>query len=473
MKKKLFSIPISNFSIDDTQDDLIPVRIQVCHDKENPNGSYFETNSFTKAQDSIKNKPIVAAYEINEDGEKEDFKGHEIEYKIVKEDGSTVIKSIYIEQPIGAIPETCDYSIEEIDGYNWICVNGYLYNVYCKDAVDILRNNDGSKNISMEIEVIDGEDNEDGYYHIKDFKFLGITVLGDPEMYPPAMGENANISLFTEQTKDFTMKFTKILDEINRIGGENMGESKKDFSLSSGDLRNRISEQLNEFTYEYTYSWGGVETYRQYFLVDVLPEENIVIVEDGQDDYKTYGISYTLEGDKVVLDMETKERYIRGDWRKFEDGQEEVEPLNEHQNEIFSKEIEHFKQEIEDVKASFVATETEEYKELKAQFEQLENEKKELEEFKADFEMKERARQENELFEKFKDLETVEGFAELKEKAKEFTLENLEKECFALLGKKNFSMNKVVEKENESTSLKVEDNSERELSEAEKRYGQL
>ena len=171
--------------------------------------------------------------------------------------------------------------------------------------------------------------------------------------------------------------------------------------------------------------------------------------------------------------METKERYIRGDWRKFEDGQEEVEPLNEHQNEIFSKEIEHFKQEIEDVKASFVATETEEYKELKAQFEQLENEKKELEEFKADFEMKERTRQENELFEKFKDLETVEGFAELKEKAKEFTLENLEKECFALLGKKNFSMNKVVEKENESTSLKVEDNSERELSEAEKRYGQL
>ena len=67
MENKLFSIPISKFTIDTSQDDLAPSRIQVCHDRENPNGLYFELDSFTKAKNSIKNKPIVAAYEINED----------------------------------------------------------------------------------------------------------------------------------------------------------------------------------------------------------------------------------------------------------------------------------------------------------------------------------------------------------------------------------------------------------------------
>ena len=476
--KKLFSIPISKFTIDTTQGDLTPVRIQVCHDGENPNGSYFETDSFEKAKDSIKNKPIIAAYEVDENGNKEDFKGHEVDYKVVNDDGSIEIKEIYIEQPIGAVPESCDYTIEEIDGYNWVCVNGYLYNNYCSEAIEILKNNDGSKKISMEIEILDGEKNEaDGFYHVKDFKFLGITILG--EEYPPAMGSNAEISLFTkaEQTEEFTVKFRKILDTINNKGGEVMKEpTKKDYSLSTNDLENRIREELNKYTYTYTYSWGETEEYRRYYLRDVLPEENIIIVEDNQNNYKTFGINYSMNGDSVSLDIDGAERYVRGDWRKFDGNNDENDKseVEVHFENILVKEKEHFAKEIEEVKKSFVVTETEEYKTLKSDFEKLQNDKKELEEFKAEFENKERTRKENELFEKFKDLETVEGFAEIKEKASEFSLEDLEKEFYVLLGKKNFSLTKTNKKENENVSLKVEDDlNNKELTEAEKRYGQL
>lgn len=480
MENKIFSIPISKFTIDTSQDDLTPVRIQVCHDRENPNGSYFELDSFTKAENSIKNKPIIAAYEINEENEKEDFKGHEVEYKIVNEDGSIEFKPIYIEQPIGAVPESCDYSIEEIDGYNWICVNGYLYNVYCSEAVEILKNNDGSKKISMEIEVLDGyEDAVDGFYHIKDFKFLGITVLGDENLYPPAMGSNAEISLFTraEQTKDFTMKFSEILEAINKKGGDTMGEKniKKDFSLSVEDLESRIKEKLNENTYEYTYPWGEKETYPTYYFQDAIPEEGLVIGVSSQDWGKFYGIPYSIEGDEITLNFDEATRYVRGDWRKFEgENDSGITEITEYFTTIMSKETEHYKKEIEKIKNSFVATETEEYKVLKSEFEKVKSDKKALEEFKIEFEKKERARKEAELFEKFKDLETIEGFAEIKNKASEFSLEDLEKEFYVLVGKKNFSLNKTNIKENETISLKVENNSNnKELSEAEKRYGQL
>lgn len=477
MENKIFSIPISKFTIDTSQDDLTPVRIQVCHDRENPNGSYFELDSFTKAENSIKNKPIIAAYEINEENEKEDFKGHEVEYKIVNTDGSIEFKTIYIEQPIGAVPESCDYSIEEIDGYNWVCVNGYLYNVYCSEAVEILKNNDGSKKISMEIEVLDGyEDTVDGFYHIKDFKFLGITVLGDENLYPPAMGSNAEISLFTkaEQTKDFTMKFSEILEAINKKGGNEMGAKtvKKDFSMSVEDLKSRLREKLKENTYEYTYSWGEVENYPMYYFQDVIPEENLIITESSQDWGKFYGIPYSLEGDEATLNFDEATRYVRGDWRKFEGNEEPTSESKEYFSSIINKEAEHYQKEIEEVKKSFVATETEEYKTLKAEFEKVENDKKALEEFKVEFEKKERNRKETELFEKFKDLETIEGFAEIKNKASEFSLEDLEKEFYVLIGKKNFSMKKNVKEKDDTVSLKLEgDEGKNELSEAEKRYG--
>lgn len=247
---------------------------------------------------------------------------------------------------------------------------------------------------------------------------------------------------------------------------------KKDFSMSVEDLKSRLREKLKENTYEYTYSWGEVENYPMYYFQDVIPEENLIIAESSQDWGKFYGIPYSLEGDEATLNFDEATRYVRGDWRKFEGKEESTSESKEYFSSIINKETEHYQKEIEEVKKSFVATETEEYKTLKAEFEKVENDKKALEEFKVEFEKKERNRKETELFEKFKDLETIEGFAEIKNKASEFSLEDLEKEFYVLIGKKNFSMKKNVKEKDDTVSLKLEgDEGKNELSEAEKRYG--
>ena len=64
-------------------------------------------------------KPILCAYETDENGEKTDFMGHEIEYKIIKEGKTTTIKSIYIEQPVGVL-EDSNFQVQTIDGLNWV-----------------------------------------------------------------------------------------------------------------------------------------------------------------------------------------------------------------------------------------------------------------------------------------------------------------------------------------------------------------
>lgn len=491
MDKKVFSIPIKNISFEDIandQDDLVPVKLQICHDRENPNGSYFETDSLLKAKDSISNKPIVCAYEVDDDNEKSDFMGHEKSLKVnIDDNGKLKFKEIYIEQPIGVIPETNDYSIEEIDGYNWVTANGFLYKTYCEDAIEIIKNNDGTKKLSMEIEVLDGEeDTVSGFYHVKDFKFLGITLLG--QEHSPAMGDNSQISLFSkaEQNEKFAMQFAKILEEVNK-GGKKMTKEgqepekepekepiKKEFSLSVNDLENRIREELSEFTYERVYSWGETETYNKYWLRDVIPTDNIVIVEDAQE-YKNYGIPFIVNGDKVELKMEEAVRYIRGDWRVFEEGKD-VEDSVDHLemfNKISEKETQHFTAEIEKVKESFIATETEEYKALQADFAKVESEKESLLQFKANFEKQERERQEIELFTKYKDLEALDGFAEIKEKSKDFSIQDLENNLLLLFAKKNFSVKKQQDNK-ETNSLKVDvEDVETELTEAEKRYGKL
>ena len=51
-----------------------------------------------------------------------------------------------------------------------------------------------------------------------------------------------------------------------------------------------------------------------------------------------------------------------------------------------------------------------------------------------------RKEQEEALFAQFTSLEGFEGYAELVENAKQYSLEDLETKLFALLGKKNFSM---------------------------------
>ena len=176
MSKTVISIPIEKYTFSELDNDTARVRINVFHNSYNPNGSFFEDESLENSQESFKNKPLCCAYQYNDENEIEDFKEHNEE-----------------EKPVGVIPETNNYSIEEIDELKWAVTDGIVFKEYCPEAYELLK--DGKK-ISMEIEVLEGFKGKDNFFHIKRFNLLCITILGDA--WQPAMGENATIELFSK-----------------------------------------------------------------------------------------------------------------------------------------------------------------------------------------------------------------------------------------------------------------------------------
>lgn len=153
------------------------VKIYIMHTGENLNGSVFTVDSINKSINTLSNIPILA-YVVKEDSQNKDFAGHETDFDIfTDEDGVIKVKEYYLEQPIGVIPETNDYFMEEIDGETYLGCYGYIWKCYSNDAYDILEE-DQEKEISMEILIRNCTYDRKGRCHINSFEFLGITCLG-------------------------------------------------------------------------------------------------------------------------------------------------------------------------------------------------------------------------------------------------------------------------------------------------------
>lgn len=467
MSKTVISIPIEKYTFSELDNDTARVRINTFHNSYNPNGSFFEDESLENSQESFKNKPICCAYKYDDEGNIEDFKEHNDE-----------------ESPIGTIPETNNYAIEEIDELNWACVDGIIFKEYCPEAYQLLK--DGKK-ISMEIEVLDGFKGKDKFFHIKKFNLLCITVLGDA--WSPAMGDNATIGLLNDtDSESFATKFSAIINKANEIvdntsteGGKKVKREeiiskfstlnekvegykviidntelsdeeleKQLFSLSQNQLNQFINEALSTEKIIKQY-WDG-ESYetQKYWLEDTIVSDSIAILWS-REDYKNYGVSYSMSGDKITLDFANCKRYVVGDWRAFEDGQSEPSnPIEVFANDI----VEQAKTQINNTKESFNAKETEEYKTLetelntkveefkviegdlnkvKADFTTLQSDKISLDEevvnlrqFKADKEIEFKEAQVDEVLSKFTELEKVEGYDEIVKDKFNYTLEELE-----------------------------------------------
>ena len=509
LKGKVISLPIKKISFSDEQNqsDLTKVSLQVCRDGEVPSHNiYIEKEALPLAQESIKNKPLLCAYEVDDEGNKIDFKGHALEYVLVQNGSDIILKIEYEEQPVGIIPETNNYTINDINDNSWVFVEGYLFNEYCSDAVRIIEENDGNKSVSMEIEIIDGEKNEDdNLYHITSFKFLGVTLLG--ETHPPAI-DGANIQI-PIQNETFSLKFSQMIENVNKTinkGGikvkrediinkfSNLKSNSKFeeiiankdltveelekqlFALSVNQLESMIEEALSQVTIVCQYYDGESYETNRYWLQDVITDSNIAIVCDKQDSYNYYGIPYSINGDVITLDYANAKRYIVGDWREYVDNSTDtfVTTFSEDINKI----KEAMSQKIEDIKASFDINENEDYKNLKAQitdlqtsFEEIKSEKELLEEYKTNKENEIRENAETELFEKYSELKGLEGFEKIIENKSNFSLDDIERDLKVLafdngvvLNKKKFS------KENDSIKIPITINKETDLTDS---YGGL
>ena len=345
----VFSID-GEVSSDDTR--FLKATIDVMHTDANLNGSFFSKEVVDKCVDSIKNTPILGYVEYDNYTKENDFKGHE--YMIKRTENG--VEKVYAGRAYGVIPETCNprWTMKMCDDgveREFLQVDALLWEKF-SDATGILKR-DVEKSESMEIEVSSFEgydDEEDGLFHVTSFRFDGACCLGDgvqPAMTGACITVDFSVndfvkSLQSELNDKFTM-FSKLIDEQNVQGGvRNMPEDikddktiedvKTDFSEDvvddvaddnqpASDFANTMMQQFEDIanvvaSQETVKDYWGDDVPR-YYAVDVQDDE--VIVVDTGENYHYYGIPYTMDGDKPVLDFACGTRKkVR--YENYEDG---------------------------------------------------------------------------------------------------------------------------------------------------------
>lgn len=280
--KKYFSLPVEitenkKFSFDDS---LIPVDIKVMHNGLNLNNSTFFDEAIEDAKESLKNKPILGYIKKVDGSDEQDFAGHEIEISF----GEEGLKVIYLERPLGTVPETNNYSILEEDGKKFVFCRGYLWKEYLNSGYEILRDNP-KKSVSMEIAVDDYDINEDGSINITKYRYLGITILGDDVT---AAMTGAELNVVGQFSKNENEDFYSKIEELNYKISQHFTNNQQQKTNEGGDNLEdkKFEEEL-------------VETTEQEFEKDETVEETVVETSEEETKEEKFTKSFELSHDDI------------------------------------------------------------------------------------------------------------------------------------------------------------------------------
>lgn len=498
---------VKTFSEGKESSNLEKVKIIVMHEGVNGNKTEFSIEAIEDAKETIKNIPILAYIKRDDDGKAIDLGEHNVISKIVSTEEGYEIEEYFLERPIGVIPETNNYRVEEIEGLKHVVVDGYLWKNHSNEAYNLIMEN-GEKGVSMEIQIEEGKkDKKTNIYQIEKYSYLGITVLGDD--ITPAMGNTCKIETFSLNDK-FETELNELNEEVKKYQEEvdNMKEKtqvqeevvetveevseiedavekdeketdevdkeketteeakeQQNYSLSEENIQKEISRVLKERKTITKNSWGEVFEAQEFYLITILPTENIAILENNYSEGSiAYGVPYSLVQDEVVLDFDNKVEYIET-WRVKEKGETREIPMEKQEEEtkIVNEKISSMQKEIE---------------ELKNQLETKDSEIKELKEFKEEKEKETLTQEVNNIIAQFTDIEEEE-YKELKEKALngEISIETLKLNLYAIKGMKQVALEKEQksnfslkgEKANEPTKVVIASN----IVEPNSKYGSL
>jgi hypothetical protein len=178
----------------------------------------------------------------------------------------------------------------------------------------------------------------------------------------------------------------------------------------------------------------------RYSVVDYDAEAMMVYCFDADDHWRLYGFAFSMNGDNVVVDFESKKR-MKFAIVDFDEGEQTLP----------------FDGIFEQISALFTESDTawsEKYQYASDTITSMTDELHSLRQFKTDTENAVAEAARNEIFAQFEDLAGVEAFETLRENCTEFDLETLEEKCFAIRGR-NGSVAKFA-KEQKAPKLMVD-----------------
>jgi hypothetical protein len=405
--------------------------VRILYTGRNRNMSLITKNAVKKALPSLVGIPIVGEYSVDAN----DFKGHGGQI-----DADTY-KYIHTTKPYGFVPESADYSWEEVKGRDgttreYLRIDGcILWTGRYEEAYDVITKGKGQ---SMEIEVSEGQwlDDED-VYQIDNFIFTALCVLGDD--VEPAF-EDANIRAYSINKDSFNAEFNTMRKEFDK-------------SLSSKEGNDMLKELLEKYS----------------LTMEDITAKNIAVNELSIEELEAKIIE--------VFEIQDNVEPQAGEPQAQEPQAQEpvVEPVaNEPQAQAQEPVV--VEPVVEPQAQEPVVTEpTVDVDALNARIEALEADKVALEEevvglreYKLNAEKAEHEAKAKNVFSTFQledaEVESLDIHA--------MTIEEIEDKCYALVGrkmmeKKNFS------KTNKDNSIRVQVDNDKKDEEDEKPYGNL
>lgn len=498
------------YAVDDTfdNDKFMKLRLKVCHDTKSLHNTIFPKDALYRAEPSIANSAILAHIIENDDGQL-DFGGHDF---TIEEDkfNEGQHRRIYLEQPVGLVPETNNYEIVEEDGISYVYCDAYIWKGYSNYCVDILEHSDRIK-LSMEVEFLDYHYSKPkNSYIITDFKYEGITLLGT-DVRPAMQNSGATITNYSTTddgnrvitVEDLRNEISKVFSIANKeqekgvIGMDKetiqnvlaeygISEAELGFEINEDmtvdELRSKIAElnakvddESAESEVESTEDNSAEESNEESTgepegetndaeskaeTDEVSAEDNSAddsatepeSVKTGAYSEDTKSISFSMSDEdkrtklyKALGEISDDEYWII---RTYEDYFIAQAWIDEKYYKIgYTKNDEEVavNPEFEEVFAEFVTeSERNELEKMRNDYATLETEVEELRKFKNEAEANARAEAVNAIFEVFDEkLSECEDYANLKENNSDYSVEEVEEKCYAMLGRisSTFSIN--------------------------------
>lgn len=370
---------------------FMKVKINICHKGKNANRTDFKDSAMKDLEQTVLGVPVVGEFDVD----KKQFKGHGGKL-VVEEDRVEWVRTT---QPYGFVPldQTPFYeTILEPDGLTkneYLTVYAILWTELYPELYEAFEN---KMNQSMEIRVGASEWDEDGEYcEIHHATMSALCLL---QAVKPCFKSSVVTNQFSEL--GFDDQYRRLVEQYQQYalgGGDNVEDNKE----------------------------LAPETVEEPVVDETVTEEAPSVEEPVVEESEPVADDSVNEGDYAEHSPE-EESEVEA---PVEDSNEEPsdEPVVEDESDAVD-----YEQQYRDL--------MEEHQQTVASLEALTAQFNELKAFKEEVMAERRKEAEEALFARFEELADFEGFEDLKKQSAKFELEDLEKELFALAGRKAFSL---------------------------------
>lgn len=387
---------IKEYENDDTR--FLKVTIDILHTGLNFNSSIFNKDVVEKAIPSIYNIPILGY--INKD-DVPDFEGHEYVTVITPDS----YEEKYYGRAFGVIPESCNprwivKECEDGEQREFLQVDGLLWNKF-SEATDIFyRDLTKSQSMELEIESMDGVEDENEIYTFTNFKFEGACILGDK--LEPAMINSTITANFSKDdfVNNVVADIKNKLQEFSLIESSETNQGGTDMEIENNNTANTEVVVDNDL-------------------------ENVVIPETTVKEEKE------ISNDSPVVNEEQP---------KEEAEEIEVETKVESENPLTEEALESIQNQLIEIQKTNTQL-TEKNSTLEKELLETKSKLDIYVKAEQDAFAKEEESKKDILFGRFDEqFKDVESYNSLKEKRNEFTSEEVEKELGLILIRENLGV---------------------------------